>query len=316
MPDSAAGEKTGPARVLVIKHGALGDFVLAMGPFKAIRTHHRDAHVTLLTTAPYARLGGACGYFDEVWVDSRPRFWNARAWLSLAGKLRRGRFDRVYDLQTSDRTALYFGLLAGRRPEWSGVVRGCSHPHANPRRNEMHTVERQAEQLAMAGIAVTPPMDLSWATADIGRFALSGRYALLVPGGSPHRSEKRWPRMRYAALARHLAGEAIRPVLIGAEAERETLDGIAADCGEALNLAGRTNFEEIVELARSAAIAVGNDTGPMHLIAAAGCPCVVLFSQASDPARTAPRGLSVDVLRRSSLADLPLAAVIETIRPR
>jgi ADP-heptose:LPS heptosyltransferase len=316
MPESAAEEKTGPARILVIKHGALGDFVLAMGPFKAIRRHHGDAHVTLLTTAPYAGLGGTCGYFDEVWVDSRPRFWNARAWLSLAMKLRRRRFDRVYDLQTSDRTALYYRLLAGRRPEWSGVVRGCSHPHANPRRNAMHTVERQAEQLSVAGIADTPSMDLSWAKADVGRFALSGCYALLVPGGSAHRPEKRWPRTRFTALARHLAAEGLRPVLIGAAAERETLERIASNCGEALNLAGRTNFEEIVELARSAAIAVGNDTGPMHLIAAAGCPCVVLFSQASDPARTVPRGPSVEVLRRSSLADLPLDTVIETIRPR
>ena len=43
--------------ILVIKLGALGDFVQAMGPAAATRAHHRDAEITLLTTAPYAELG-------------------------------------------------------------------------------------------------------------------------------------------------------------------------------------------------------------------------------------------------------------------
>ena len=43
-------------RILVIKHGALGDFVLATGPFTAIRAHHLGDNVTLLTTPPYVEL--------------------------------------------------------------------------------------------------------------------------------------------------------------------------------------------------------------------------------------------------------------------
>ena len=82
---------------------------------------------------------------------------------------------------------------------------------------------------------------------------------------------------------------------------------------EALNLAGRTGFAEIVELARRAEMAVGNDTGPMHLIAAAGCPCLVLYSAESDPARTAPRGEKVEILREASLADLDLGRVLAAL---
>jgi hypothetical protein len=47
----------------------------------------------------------------------------------------------------------------------------------------------------------------------------------------------------------------------------------------------------------------------MHLIAAAGCPSVVLFSRESDPALCAPRGAAVSVLRRPDLAELGAAAV-------
>ena len=44
----------GAAAILVVKLGALGNVVLSLGPFAAIRRHHADAHITLLTTAPYA----------------------------------------------------------------------------------------------------------------------------------------------------------------------------------------------------------------------------------------------------------------------
>ena len=308
---------TQPASILVIKLGALGDFVQAMGPFKAIRTHHRDARITLLTTAPYAGLGEACGYFDEIWVDSRPSFWRPRDWLALAKKLRGRGFARVYDLQTNDRTNAYFQLFGWRRrPEWSGVAWGCSHPHANPLRNRMHPVECQVEQLAVAGIAEVSGIDLSWARAEVDRFGLQDRFALLVPGGSAHRPAKRWPAAQYADLARGLVGQRIRPVLIGAAAEDTVLAEIAEGCAEALNLCGQTSFEEIVELARRAAVAVGNDTGPMHLIAAAGCPSVVLYSSASDPGRTAPRGPSVSIVQRPSLAELAVEAVMAEMRPR
>ncbi len=131
--------------ILVIKLGALGDFVQALGPFAAIRRHHRDAHITLLTTAPFVRFAERSGYFDSVWVTTRPGPSQWKAWLDLRRKLKSGRFDRVYDLQTSNRSSFLYHLYwPGPYPEWSGIARGCSHPHANLGRDFMHTLERQA----------------------------------------------------------------------------------------------------------------------------------------------------------------------------
>ncbi|MFQ5785490.1 MAG: glycosyltransferase family 9 protein [Alphaproteobacteria bacterium] len=291
-------------RILVIKLGALGDFVLSTGAFQAIRRHHRDDRITLLTTAPFAGLARAGGWFDEVWIDDRPALWQVSAWRALGRRLRIAGFARVYDLQHSDRSHAYFRLFGRRRPEWSGIARGCSHPHANPRRDAMHTVEREAEQLAMAGIDAPPPPDLSWLDADVGRFGIAGRYALLVPGGSAHHPAKRWPAANYAEIANRLAGDGVRPVLIGTGAERDALETIARACAGVRDLCGQTNFAEIVALARGAAGALGNDTGPMHLIATAGCPSLVLFSAASDPKLTAPRGPVVGIVQRPSLAAL------------
>src|SRR5579864_8576173 len=168
-------------RILVIKLGALGDFVQAMGPAAAIRRYHQGAEITLLTTAPFADLARAAPYFDRVWIDERPGPLDIVGWWRLRRRLRGAGFDRVYDLQTSDRSSVYRRLMAPRPPAWSGIARGASHPHDNPDRDRMHTLDRQAEQLARAGITQVPAPDLSWAARDIAHFALPPRLLLLVP---------------------------------------------------------------------------------------------------------------------------------------
>ena len=288
--------------MLVIRLGALGDVVLSFAAFAAIRALHPGARITLLTTAPFGGLAREAPWFDAVRVDARPSWWNLPGLLRLARQVRG--FGMVYDLQTSARSARYF-RLAGR-PAWSGVAPGCSHPHANPARDAMHTLERQREQLAMAGITEFPAPDLSWLAGRA--FDLPAPYALLVPGAAPHRPAKRWPVARYAALAALLRARGIAPVVLGSGAEAP----LAAAIPDAIDLTGRTTLADIATLARGAVCAIGNDTGPMHLAAAVGCRAVVLFGADSDPALTAPRlpgrGWPT-VLRVADLADLPVDRV-------
>lgn len=301
-----------PARLLVIKLGALGDFVQALGPCAAIRAHHKSAHITLLTTAPFADLARESGYFDEVHVDFRPSWRDIGGWLALRRFLRGGGFTRVYDLQTSDRTSFYFWImLPGQRPEWSGVARFCSHPDSNPERTRIHTVERQREQLRLAGILETTLPRLAWVETNVERFGLARPYVLLAAGGAAHRPAKRWPVASYGKFAAALVRKGILPVLIGGAEEAPLTLDIRRHCAGARDLCGQTSLADIVALARRAAGAVGNDTGPMHLIAGADCPCLVLFSRASDPARCAPRAATakVAILRRPNLATLAVAEV-------
>lgn len=301
-------------RILVIKHSALGDFILAMGAFKAIRRHHQDAHITLLTTKPYEALGRACGYFDAVEVDTKPGALQWGKWLALRRFLVRGGFARIYDLQHSDRTHAYFRFFGRRPPEWSGIVKGCSHPHDNPQRNAKHTLERQAEQLALAGITEVPAPELSWLEGDVSAFGLTGRYALLVPGGAAHRPEKRWPAQRYVTAASWLAERGVTPVALGTAIEAAETATIVRGETRTLDLCGRTSLGQIATLARGAVLAIGNDTGPMHIVAAVDCPSVVLFSAASAPSQTQPRGRAVATLQRPDLAMLDAETVLSTVR--
>lgn len=313
-----------PRRILVIKLSALGDFVQASGPMKAIRAAHPDATITLLTTGPYVAMGEATGWFNEVWSDGRPDWTDLPAVWRLLSRIRTARFDRVYDLQTQRRTVRYFQLLWPNPPAWSGNAPGAAFAYRGAARDRLHIQDSQREQLRIAGIADVGSPDVSWLTGDAARFGLTAPYALLAPGGAPHRPAKRWSADRFGALAARLLGQGITPVVLGHGAEEEALAAaILAAAPGAVSLVGRTSIADIAGLARGAALAVGNDTGPVHVVVATGCPAVVLFSRDSNPDLSAPRAIRDDqpvtILREPDLADLSVGAVwaaVEAVRSR
>jgi ADP-heptose:LPS heptosyltransferase len=301
-------------RILVIRLSALGDFIMALPAMATIRRHHADADITLLTTKSLSELGKKSGWFNRVEIDPRPSWGDIGAWFRLRRWLRAGRFDRVYDLQSQDRTAIYFRLFwPGKRPEWSGIAPGASHPHTDPERRNMHALDIHAAQLRVGGIPDVPPPDLAWLDEDTKKHGLPSRIALLVPGSAPHRPAKRWPTSAYGALARMLVDHGITPVIIGTAEERHLAEAIRAVCPRTRDLTGQTSLFAIAGLARRAIFAIGSDTGPMHLIAMVGCPVISLFSAESNPVRSAPRG-RVTVLHRPDLSDLSVDAVVEALR--
>lgn len=301
-------------QILVIKLGALGDFIQALGPMRAIRHHHPDAHITLLTTSPFESFARQCGYNDEIWLDKKPGWADVSGWLNLRHRLNKAHFSRIYDLQNNDRSSTYFRLLKKPKPEWVGVAEGASHRNVSPTRTQGHAFDGHVETLALAGVTGITVDRLDWMSADISAFALEKPYALLIPGCAPQHPHKRWPAEHYAQLAQYLAQQKIQPVLIGTKDDQEATTVIAQACPQALDLNSQTNLPQIVALAKNAALAIGNDTGPMHLIAATGLPCLSLFSSRSNPIRHAPKGDAVTILQENNLQDLPPAKVIETIR--
>jgi ADP-heptose:LPS heptosyltransferase len=300
-----------PSRqILIIKLGALGDFIQALGPMPDIRRHHAGDRITLLTTPRYAELATQTRLFDDILIDRRPKAFDLEGWLALRRMLRRGRFDRVYDLQTSDRSGIYAWLLRpGRMPEWSGIVWRCSHPHANPLRDRQHTMDRQAEQLLMAGIYPVSLVPWLPAAGALPAAVTGKRFVVMIPGSSPRHLAKRWPANRYGELALRLKDAGYLPVLVGVHGEADVGRAVRDICPDAVDLVGRTDVAALAALAGSAALTVGNDTGATHVAAAGAHPVVVLFSRASDPRLCAPRGKLVQVLMEPDLGDLSVERV-------
>ena len=299
-----------PRHILVIRLSAFGDFIQALGPFAAIRRRHAADRITLLTTRSFAGFATELGYFDEVMIDERPGPLALGGWLRLRRRLTEGGFDRVYDLQTSHRSGAYAWLLRPGLPKWSGIARGCSHPHANRDRDRQHTIDKQAEQLLMAGIYPTPLPALPPFERALPEGLDARDFVLLVPGSSPRHPEKRWPVERFAALARALGATGHVPVMVGTAPEARLAAAIRDACPAAVDLVGRTDLGLLAALAQRAALTVGNDSGVCHLAAAADCPVIVLFAGGTDPARCAPRGRLVRIFAEPDLAALAAETVI------
>jgi len=105
--------------------------------------------------------------------------------------------------------------------------------------------------------------------------------------------------------------------VLGTKAEAGVIARVVKACPGIVDLSGRTSLYDIAELARHASGAVGNDTGPPHLAALAGCPAVALFcNAASNPACSAPLGKSVRIIQADDLGDVTVNAVYNSLQPR
>ena len=176
-------------------------------------------------------------------------------------------------------------------------------------------MERTANQLADAGIDEFPTPNLSWLTKNFGgRYGLQDGFVLIAPGHGEANSTGCWPAARFAELARRVAIEGGRPVVIGVRSEARNNQMIAAASPDAMDLTSRTTLFDVAALARRARVAVGNNSGIMHLIAAVGCPSVVLTSPAADAGGYGPRGRYVVMVRKDNLAELPVTEVAAALR--
>jgi ADP-heptose:LPS heptosyltransferase len=304
-------------KVLVIKLGGVGEMVLAFPAFERIRQAHPKAKITLLTTKPFASLTAQSPFFNSVESDGAPK--DPGGWATLILRVRRAHYDRVYDLQNDATTNLIFQGLRPLPPAWSGVALGSALPHRNRHRAQMHPLERNADQLQDAGIwpdaptrplSATPP-DISWILARSPQpraVTVAGGHrplALLAPGAN---AELRWPIELYGQLAKRLQEAGHDLVIVGSLEQSGLAHKIQRQASRARDLTGRSDLVQIAGLGARASVAIGNDLGVLHLIAAAGAPTIVLFASATDPALLAPRG-HVTVLHAPTLKDLPVEAV-------
>lgn len=301
-------------RILVIKLGALGDIILAMEVFQAIRKHHPNDAITLLTRRQFVSLTERMPWFDTIWPDPAPKLLQVPKWLAFRRQLRGAKFHRVYDLQCNDRAGFYFRLLGPGRPEWCGVARGCSHPRPDFGGANLPVTERLLRLIAAAGVPHAGAADLSWLDGDISNYNLPARYVLLVPGCAPQHPYKRWPAKHFAGLVAQLATRGLAAVAIGTAVDNDAISEIQAQAPGLINLAGRTQLGQVAALARRAVAVVGNDTGPVHVTAMVGAPTLVLMSRVTDPVRMLPRGPAVSWLKREALVDLTSEEVFSAIQ--
>jgi ADP-heptose:LPS heptosyltransferase len=306
-----------PQAVLVIQRGPLRDFVTSTAAMRQIRAAHPQARITLLTTRLFQPLARAAPYFDAIEADGDAR--GAGEWMTMIGRLRAARFERVYDLTAGGAGAIRIGL-GPLTPAW--IV---ASPKTGAGRRGLHPLDGQAEALRAAGVPAeggeqgyAAPPDLSWVlkAGPNERSALDAGarrpHVLFIPAPSETPAEARWPAERYGELGRLLRQRGYDLVIVGTPQDGEQARRIQHQAPGARDLTGAPDYVRIAQLAARATVAVGSDSSFLHLAVAAGAPGVVLCPCALDPALGAPRG-HVTALQADALADLPPDSVVRAI---
>jgi heptosyltransferase III len=296
-------------RILVIRGGAIGDFILTLPAVAALRKQFPRTHLEVLGYPQAASLAKLAGYANEV------RSIEARA---LAGFFaRHGELDAAL--------CSYFGgfhiiLSYLYDPDLifqSNVARATKAqfvvgPHRPNESENVHATEvflRPLERLAIFGASATPriPMELRRQQESSGMFAVH-------PGSGSEK--KNWPEGRWEELLRTVAAETNwRVLLVGGEAEEERLQRLASLVPiERLRVARHLPLTELAERLAGCSAFLGHDSGITHLAAAVGLRGVALWGE-TNPEIWRPRSEQFELLRGPDGLDaLPTESVFAAAR--
>ena len=284
----AVGATRGAKKVLVMQSAFLGDSLLTLPLLRRLKEILPGASVTVLTLAKTADIFRGTAWVDEVLLDDKRGVHGGLMgpW-AIARELRARGFDLAVIPHRSFRSALIARLAEiPRRIGFDSSAGSVLLTDAVPFSWLMHDLERNLS-LALplgAGAApsagesryVAPPkMSVKLAAILAGAGVRPDAALAGVHPGSAW-ATKRWLPERFAELCVRLKADGFTPVLVGGPDDRALGEGIARECG-ALDLVGKTDLEDLKALMGRLSVFVTNDSGPMHLAAAAGVPVVAIF---------------------------------------
>lgn len=294
-------------RVLVIKHGALGDMVQGFDAFAGLRAGHMNAHIALLTTSAFAGLASAMPWFDEVIIDHRASAVNLSQLWRMRKVLQAG-WDMVVDLQCSRRTARYHQALVPSTCRWFGTAPGASDPY--PDFTGVNNADRMKIGIGMAGGDPDLVAGLEWLDGGTGMAAAFEAATILIPGCSAAKPSKRWPAAHFGTLAQAEMDAGRQIVLVGTAADRAAADAVMHAAPGCVDLVEQTGLPDLAALFRGAGAVVGNDTGPTFLAARTGAPTLMLMGADTDPTMSAPVGARSGWLRQDSVSSITAEAAL------
>lgn len=283
-------------RALVLRGGALGDFILTLPVLGALRAARPGAHIEVMAYPAVAPLALQPSYADAIRsIEYGPLagFFARNGTLDADLSAHFGGFDLVVSYLYDPDAILRENLArAGVRRLLEGVARPQPGSHAT---------DQLAAALAPLGIA--PGDRLPHFAPDAAEAAEAERIlrahprpVVLHPGSGS--ASKNWPvaawKTLLAALARTAPGHG--RVVVGGEADAEILRELRAGADDGVLFLEHLPLRTLGAVLARAALFIGHDSGVSHLAAAAGAPCLLLFG-ATDPAVWAPRNPRARVLR-------------------
>lgn len=294
-------------KILVRAPNWVGDAVMAIPALEAIRKIRAGAQISLLARPAVADLLAGQSFIDRVLpYENRGRHAGLPGREKLVSELRKENFDVAVLLQNAFEAA-WLAWRAGI-PERIGYARDArslilTNAVRVPRIGQVPSHESQyyLELLCRAGwidaLPEIPPIRLSIPeSARIAAESLlrksgarENAWRCAIAPGASYGAAKCWPPERFAQLADRLISECDADVIFfGTPAEKDIAARIRSTMNSrAISLVGETSMRDLAALFSCCSAFIGNDSGAMHVAAAAGLPVIGIFGP-TDPQGTAP----------------------------
>lgn len=309
-------------RVLLIRGGAIGDFILTLPLFEAVRCAERDAEVDILGYEHIAQLALGRRYAAAV------RRVDAPEWAPLfspSGNLADpeceylSSFDQILSVWPDEDSVIRRNL------ERAGARKVISVDPRPPEGRGIHAVEYMARQCARVGLEIEyrepqlfPSERDHWWAERYMRVTGAGERPLLGLHPGSGSAAKNWPAERYAAVARYWIGRRAGHVMIVAgPADEKAVGDLQAHVGdEGVFILQNESLPRVAACLARCEVFAGNDSGISHMAAAVRTPTCVVFGP-TDPRVWRPWGPRVSVVESAGqggdISEVPAQDVIRQV---
>ena len=276
--------------ILIVKYSALGDVISATSLVRAIRDRYPSIRLTWLVCSPLDRIISGQSFIDDVIVWDR----NGGSWsfFKIISIIRKGDFDVLLDLQGVDRSALltlFSGIINRIGPHNSWKVLYSVTPGSiwNGQASSNKRLNWLGSCLGIEGNrSLTPSLDISpYVVQKLDKRLWDvPEKKIFAPLGSS-KKVKEWPLIRWEEFINFALDDDWGVILIGSgkrekEKAAEIVGRFSSD--RVVDFVDELDLEELPAMASLCSIAIGADTGPLHLAVAAGVPTIGLFGP-TDP---------------------------------
>ena len=254
-----------PKKILLIKHGSLGDIVFALDPILSIHKQFNNSVIDLVTEEKFIPFFKKIKMFDKFLIDNRAGFFSSS---SLIRKIINGKYDLIIDLQNSKRTNFYhFFTKIFSRSRINGSRSFAHDRYTIPAQGKESPTQGLYNQLKLLDINQSEP-DLSWLASNKENQSIKNKdIVLVIPGVSKSGRAKQWSPDKYKKLCSILESKGYYICLVGTKHDVSSFQPILNGCKNIINLIDRSPPEIIYTVASKSKLIISNDTGPGHIAA-------------------------------------------------
>ncbi len=255
-------------KILIIKHGSLGDIVFSLPVIYSIKKHFYNEEVELLTEKKYFSFFKDSNYFNNLIEDNRDK--NLFININLLFTLKKNKYDLIIDLQNSFRTSIYnffFRLFSKSKISSS---RNFAHYKYNiPEQGRESTTQGLFNQIKLLNILSDNKIEYTWLEKKLD-IKYDNKIVLFIPGVSSKGKYKQWQPDKFANIAKYCESKNYKVCVVGNNSDRNSIAPILRACSNVIENIDNSPPDIIYSIAKKASLVITNDTGPGHIASLSG----------------------------------------------